>query len=84
MGILSILGSLNKGTFDKHMSTRTVAFSLLICLGNAKFVFLGIFTLTYRHNLPDYVCKKSTLALDKHCLKCPWLSSLLLGEGVDG
>ena len=60
MGVFSTVGSFNNGTFDQHRSTGTAAFSLLICLGITKFVLLGIFTLTYRHKLPDYVCKKST------------------------
>ena len=73
MGIFSTLESFNKGTFDQHRSTGTVAFSLLICLGITKFVLLGIFTLTYRHKLPDYVCKQST------SLKMPLVKLSIVG-----
>lgn len=81
MGVFSTVGSFNNGTFDQHRSTGTVAFSLLICLGITKFVLLGIFTLTYDTNCL-IMFAKSPLAVDKHLLKCLWLSSLLLGEGV--
>ena len=60
------LGSLSDA-FEQHTSTGCGPFSPLICLDATEFVFLSVFTLTYRDNLPQNLfkimapeCKKST------------------------
>ena len=44
-GLWQLLGSLSKDVFERRTSTGSEAFSLLICRGDRKFVFLSFFSL---------------------------------------
>ena len=54
------LGSLSDA-FEQHTSTGCGPFSPLICLDATEFVFLSVFTLTYRDNIYPKICSRSWL-----------------------